>query len=64
MAEARVIKAREQKEQEDLAHRKAEERLGSAKESYDRTSADLREIVEESRRMEFLVQQRRTREEK
>ena len=59
-----MIKAREQKEQEDLAHWKAEERLGSAKESYDRTSADLQEIVEESHRMEFLVQQRRTREEK
>ena len=64
MAEARVIKAREQKEKEDLAHRNAEEGLGPAKESYDRTSADLREIVEEYRRMEFLVQQRKNREEK
>ena len=64
MAEARVIKAREQKEKEDLAHRNAEEGLGPAKESYDRTSADLREIAEEYRRMEFLVQQRKNREEK
>ena len=64
MAEERVIKAREQKEKEDLAHRNAEEGLGPAKESYDRTSADLREIAEEYRRMEFLVQQRKNREEK
>ena len=62
MAEARVIKAREQKEEEDFAHRKAEEALGPAKTSYDRASADFMEVVEESRRIEFLVQQRKNNE--
>ena len=59
-----MIKAREQKEEEDFAHRKAEEALGPAKTSYDRASADFMEVVEESRRIEFLVQQRKNNEEK
>ena len=40
------------------------ENLKSAKVSYDRASADLREVSEEYRRMEFLLRQKGNGEEK
>lgn len=64
MARERVVKAREQKEKDDRTHREAEENLKSAKVSYDRASADLREVSEEYRRMEFLLRQKGNGEEK
>ena len=41
-------------------HRAAEEALVAAKASYDLTSADLREVGEELRRLEFLIQQKKS----
>ncbi|MEC8941289.1 MAG: hypothetical protein VYC95_01050, partial [Verrucomicrobiota bacterium] len=58
-AEERVVQAKVQKEKDDAASRKAVEALGAAKASYDLATADLREVGEELRRLEFLIQQRK-----
>ena len=60
MAQERVAKAKEKKKKDDVAHRAAEEALVAAKASYDLTSADLREVAEELRRLEFLIQQKKS----
>ena len=59
MAQQRVVQAKEKREKDDLAHKAAEEGLVAAKSSYDLTSADLREAVEELRRLDFLIQRKR-----
>ena len=58
-AEERVVQTKAQKEKDDTASEEAGEALGAAKASYDLATADLREVGEELRRLEFLIQQRK-----
>ena len=60
MAQERVAKAKAKKKSDDVAHKAAEEALVAAKASYDLTSADFREVSEELRRLEFLIQQKKS----
>ncbi|MBI22829.1 MAG: hypothetical protein CMN05_04460 [Roseibacillus sp.] len=63
-AEERVAQAKAQKEKDDAASEEAVAALGTAKASYDLATADLREVGEELRRLEFLIQQRKDAEKK
>ena len=60
MAQERVAKAKAKKKDDDVAHKAAEEALVAAKAAYDLTSADFREVSEELRRLEFLIQQKKS----
>ncbi len=58
MARERVLQAQKKKKEDDLAHQEAEESLGSAKSSYDLASSDLREVVTDLHRLDFLIQRK------